>query len=115
MVPGAVAAGAVPPGPPAALVSEPASGRDTPGAPVAFAAADGTAHWVNGARGPPVTASATAPRQTASMTATPNPAIRSARWRLPDGSAKIGPSSTGGSVPANAPSRPENAAPQSYP
>jgi hypothetical protein len=68
-----------------------------PAPPVEWASCfAGAAHWVNGACGPPVIATTTATRQPASTPPAPMPAIRSSRWRLPDGSANTGPDSTPG-------------------
>ena len=88
-----------PPGamPPAA--GEPAVPPDPcwPAPPVWWAAGvAGTAHWVNGACGPPVIATTTATRQQASTPPVPMPANRSRRCRRPDGSANTGPYSTAG-------------------
>jgi hypothetical protein len=105
-------AGAVPPAPldvlgapdltlpPVTPKSPPCAARD--------ADACGTAHWVNGAFGPPVTAMATAARKATSTAIEPIPANRSNRCRRPDGSAKTGLGSTAGIVVIPARHRPEN-------
>jgi hypothetical protein len=56
--------------------------------------ARGTAHWVNGACGPPVTEMTTAARKATSTAMEPIPANRSTLCRRPEGSAKTGLGST---------------------
>jgi hypothetical protein len=103
----AVWAGAVPPAegpPPAALdalgapdLALPPVSAWSPACVTCDAGACGTAHWVNGAFGPPVTAMATAARKATRTAMEPIPANRSSLCRRPDGSAKTGLDSTAAS------------------